>query len=241
MSRFLVAVLAATAIALPAVPAPKPKDAPAPADGPITVEQLHQSANNLKQIGLGIHNYSDTNGGTMPTNQLSKDKKPLLSWRVQILQYMDHDALHGQFKLDEPWDSEHNKRLIDKMPALYAPVRGKADKGMTFYQAIGGPKGWLKPGANLPAAFLDGTSNTFLVVEAARPVIWTRPDDLEFDGTTVPHLGGMFDGKFHALFGDGSVRRFRKDAPADALKVLIDPADGTVPPEDIGLDKDEKK
>jgi hypothetical protein len=80
-----------------------------------------------------------------------------------------------------------------------------------------------------------------LVAEAAKPVIWTKPDDLEFDGKTVPKLGGMFDGRFHALMGDGSVQRFRKGAPEDALKLLIDPADGTVLPMDIGLDTDEKQ
>ena len=189
-----------------AAPAKKEKDEPL---GPITAEQLSLAENNLKQVVLAFHNYNDTNG-VLPTNQLSADKKPLLSWRVQILPYIEEDQLYKQFKLDEPWDSDNNKKLIDKMPKLYAPIRGKAGEGMTFYQTFTGTHGWSHPGAAIPNAFPDGTSNTFLVAEAAKPVVWTKPGDMEFDGKKLPELGGMFDGRFNVAMGDGSVQRFRK-------------------------------
>jgi hypothetical protein len=226
-------------LALTAMPAPAPKAKSEPA-GPITEEQLNQSAENLKQIVLAYHNYNDTYG-FLPTNKLSKDKKPLLSWRVQILPFIEQDALYKQFKMDEPWDSENNKKLIDKMPNIFAPVRGKHEAGLTFYQAFGGSNGWLKPGARIPASFPDGTSNTLVCAEAAKPVIWTKPEDMEFDGKKVPALGGLFDGKFHAGMGDGSVNRFRKGLDPDTLKILIDPADGMVLPADLGFDTEEKK
>jgi len=241
MNRFscagVAALFAVGASALLAAPAKKEKEEPI---GPITAEQLQTSEQNIKNIVLAYHNFNDTNG-FLPTNQLSKDKKPLLSWRVQILPYIEEDNLYKQFKLDEPWDSDNNKKLIEAMPKLYKPVRGKADPGMTFYQAFGGSNGWLKPGASIPASFPDGTSNTFVCAEAAKPVIWTKPDDMIFNGKDVPALGGMFDGRFHAGFGDGTVRRFRRGAGPDVLKLLIDPADGAVLPEDIGLDPEEKK
>lgn len=240
-TRFLFGLIAAVLAFVAtgdAAPAKKEKEVPL---GPITAEQLDESENNLKQIVLAYHNYNDTYG-FLPTNQISKDKKPLLSWRVQILPFIEQDHIFKQFKLDEPWDSEHNKKLIDKMPKLYAPVRGKAENGMTFYQAFGGSKGWLKAGANIPNAFPDGTSNTFVCAEAAKPVIWTKPDDMEFDGKKVPALGGLFDGRFHAAMGDGSVQRFRKGIDPDILKLLIDPNDGTPIPDlnkwiDLGEDK----
>ncbi len=89
--------------------------------------------------------------------------------------------------------------------------------------------------------FTDGTSNTFLCAEGAKPVVWTKPQDLEFDGKTVPALGGQFDGQFHAAFADGSVKRFKKGVPAATLKLLIDPADGTPLPDDIGIDTEKPK
>jgi hypothetical protein len=240
MFRLLATLSAVALVVLPALPAPvgKEKKTDEPL-GPITQEQLAKSSNNLKQIALAFHNYNDTYG-SLPTNQLSKDKKPLLSWRVQILPFLEQDHLFKQFKLDEPWDSDNNKKLIEQIPSHYVSVRGHAEHGMTFYQTFGGKHGWMKAGASLPASFPDGTSNTFLVAEAAKPVIWTKPDDLEFDGKTIPRLGGMFDGKFHAAMGDGSVHLFRKGLEADLLKLLIDPADGQALPRDIGIDNGDK-
>jgi hypothetical protein len=241
MSRLLLVVFAAAVVAFPALPAPATKERKADEPlGPITDKQLATSSNNLQQIALAFHNYHDVNG-ELPTNVRSKDKKPLLSWRVQILPLIEQDQLYKQFNLDEPWDSEHNIKLVEKIPDIFVPVRGKTDKGMTFYQTFGGKHGWMQPGATLPGSFPDGTSNTFLVAEAARPVIWTKPDDMEFDGKKVPALGGIFDGRFHAARGDGSVSRFRKDVAADTLKILIDPADGNVLPRDIGIDETDKK
>jgi len=238
----LVAVLGATLLfaVQSGVGAPGPKKAKDEPPGPITDEQLNATVNNLKQIGLAWHNFEATYGH-LPTNQLDKKGKALLSWRVQILPFIEELALYQKFKLDEPWDSENNKKLIDQMPKLFVHVRGKADAGMTFYQSFAGKNAILKPGQKVTiATIFDGTSNTLMIAEAAKPVTWTKPDDLEYDGKVVPKLGGMFDGKFHAAFCDGHVVRFRKGVDADILKALIDPADGMVTPEDIGIDKDDK-
>lgn len=227
MLKSISSTVGCLAVAMMALAAPGPK-AKEVKLGPITDEQLATAHNNLHQIALAWHNYESANAN-LPNNQSNAKGKVLLSWRVQILPYIEQDTLYRQFKLDEPWDSENNKKLIDKMPKLYAPVRAKADGGMTFYQSSTGKHGLLKPGkilgfANIP----DGTSNTFMVVESAKPVIWTKPVDLECDGKKLPELGGLFDGKFHAAMGDGSVMRFRKGIDADLLLRLFDPSDGNV-------------
>ena len=244
MKRFCALVLVAAAVLFgieSSAGAPGPKKAKDEPPGPVTDEQLNAAVNNLKQIALAWHNYEAANGH-LPSNQTDKKGKALLSWRVQILPYIEEDALYKQFKMDEPWDSENNKKLIDQMPKLFAPVRGKADAGMTFYQSFTGKNALLKPGQKATFATIpDGTSNTFLAAEAAKPVVWTKPDDLEYDGKELPKLGGMFDGKFHAAFCDGHVVRFRKGVDADILRILIDPADGTVIPADVGIDTDDKQ
>jgi hypothetical protein len=68
-----------------------------------------QSTNNLKQLILGLLNYESANGHFPPHASYSPDGKPLLSWRVHILPYLEEQALYSQFRLDEPWDSEHNQ------------------------------------------------------------------------------------------------------------------------------------
>jgi Protein of unknown function (DUF1559) len=226
MVRLVIAALFAALVALPVNSAPGPKDTSKP-EAPATPAQYMKSANNLKQVGLAIHNFHDVNGN-FPPYYLTKDGKPGLSWRVALLPYIEEDGLFKQFKLDEPWDSDNNKKLIEKLPKVYAPVRGKAEAGQTFYQMFSGKVTVLDPdGKEIRfAQVTDGLSNTIMVVEGAKPVMWTKPDDIPYDGKTVPKLGGMFDGDFHALFGDGNLRRIPKGMDADVLKLLINRHDG---------------
>src|SRR5437773_109335 len=96
-------------------------------------------ANNLKQIGVAFHNYLSAHG-TFPASAIyGKDGKPLLSWRVALLPYLEKGNLYREFKLDEPWDSPHNLKLLDKMPKVYAPVAGDAKEYWTFYRVFTGP------------------------------------------------------------------------------------------------------
>jgi hypothetical protein len=196
---------------------------------PPTRRELLTSQNNLKQVVLAFHNHAAAYNDVLPNNIYSKDGKALLSWRVVILPYVEELPLYQQFKLDEPWDSEANKKLIEKMPKLYAPVRVKAKEGETFYRmfsgtGILGPKPKYKI-ANIP----DGTSNTGAVFEAAEPVIWTKPGDLPYDPKKpLPKLGGLFDGEAHVAMFDGSVRRLKKDPDETQLRILIEPDDGQV-------------
>lgn len=201
--------------------------APAADEGP-TKADYKQATGSLKRIGLAFHNYESAYG-YFPGNVESKDGKPLLSWRVAILPYMEDDdaKLARAFKLDEPWDSAHNKALVAKLPKVYTPVRAKAKEGETFYKRFSGKDTPLVAGQKLKiTGFTDGLSNTGLVFEAGDPVIWTKPDDLPYDPKKLPKLGAQFDGQCHVLLGDGSVIRMKRDPDAAELRKLIQPADG---------------
>jgi RNA polymerase sigma factor (sigma-70 family) len=190
---------------------------------------LRQSQNNLKSIGLALHNHHDThNTFPKPAIYHEQTNKPLLSWRVAILPYLDQDALYRKFKLDEPWDSPHNLRLVAEMPAVYAPVMPTKQKHATYYQALVGVGTLFEPNKAIRLADVtDGTSNTLAVVEAADPVVWTKPEDLPFVADqALPKLGGQFQGFFNATLADGSVQRFAADADADMLRKAIERGDG---------------
>ncbi len=78
------------------------------------------SMNNLKQIALAMLNYVEAKGAFPPAYIADKTTgKPLLSWRVAILPYLEREDLFKEFHLDEPWDSQHNKALIPRMPRVY--------------------------------------------------------------------------------------------------------------------------
>jgi hypothetical protein len=185
-----------------------------------------QSSNNLKMLVLQMHNY-DSAMGRLPAQAIyGKDGKPLLSWRVMLLPYLEQsDRLYKQFKLDEPWDSPHNKKLLAKMPRVYQSPTGKPKHPYgTFYQAFVG-KGAIfegKKGIRL-VDITDGTSNTIMFVEAANDVPWTKPEDLPFDPEkALPKLGGLHpEPGFLAAFCDGTVRFFSDKIKESTLKKFI--------------------
>jgi len=171
--------------------------------------QRNEDANNLKQLALCLLNYEDQNRHLPAQAIYDKQGKPLLSWRVMMLPYLEEDALYKQFHLDEPWDSEHNKPLIDKMPDAYMNPKFN-EPGKTVYQAVVG-KGCAfeeTEGTRL-ASFTDGTSQTILVVEAVpgKAVPWTKPEDwIPDDKNPMQDLGGLFAGDIvNVVFADGHV------------------------------------
>jgi len=169
-----------------------------------------QSSNNLKQLGLAMHNYHDINKRFPARANFDSQGKPLLSWRVHLLPFLEQGALYREFHLDEPWDSPHNRKLIPRMPSVYQNPSAPAKPGMAHYVALVG-KGTLFEGnkSRSLAEITDGTTNTIMLVEVNpdRAVIWTKPDDLPFDpDRPLAGLGKAHPGGFLVLLCDGSVR-----------------------------------
>lgn len=170
--------------------------------------------NNLKQIALAMHRYHDKEAKFPAAAIFSKDGKPLLSWRVAILPYIEQEALYKKFKLDEPWDSENNKKLLAQMPKLYAmPGEAAKERDKTIYQVFNGKDSIFegkKPPSLTQITNANGSSNTVLVVEAGEAVPWTKPADLAYvPGKPLPKLGGD-ETSFLAVFADGHVQRLPK-------------------------------
>jgi hypothetical protein len=218
-------------------------------------ESAHRirSTNNLKHIGVAFHSYNDSHGD-LPHNTYGPHGKPLLSWRVHILPFIEEEALYLRFRLDEPWDSPANRQLLKEMPRIYARPMDKPEKRgiRTHYRGFSSPGAVFerRPG-DVPsqrvrffgrtvhpqnlfdiASFRDGISNTILVVEARDPVEWTRPDDLDATpGQPFPKMGGFrWTGVFQALMADGSVTRLKLDAPEATLRALVTHSGGETLP-----------
>jgi prepilin-type processing-associated H-X9-DG protein len=191
-----------------------------------------QCINNEKQIGLAIHNYIASHDAFPPAYTQDKAGKPLLSWRVMILPYIEQDALYKEFHLDEAWDSPHNKALIARMPPTYRCPSASGDlasQGKTRYLTSRG-KSTIFPGNETVKLrdVTDGTSNTIMIVETgdANAVVWTKPDDWEVDrepnmaGVLTNHAGGDGTGSNFG-FADGSVRFLTERIKPATLRALL--------------------
>jgi hypothetical protein len=191
----------------------------------------------LLEFGMAMHHYASQHEGRFPpAATFDKDGRPLHSWRVLLLPFLEKDDLYKQFKLDEPWDSPHNKPLLAKMPHCYRDTRLDGPQDRTFFQVFVGPgTAFERQDLSLARDFPDGTSDTLLVVEAASYVPWTQPKDLVYDSSKPPsRLGGRFTRTVRwlgwlsrkqpialACFADGSVRSLRNPVEEKFLRGLI--------------------
>src|SRR5262249_46497179 len=213
-----------------------------------------QSKNNLYQLGLAMHYYHDTNNclppaqgfapgvgvpggpGGFPGPPGAPGPRPKGSWRLLILPYIEHDNLYKMYNFNEPWDGPNNSKLLTMMPKVYElPGDKTAPPGHTYYQVFVSP-----PTATPHALFStdpservsiaripDGISNTLMIVEAATPVPWTKPDDIPFDPNgPAPRLGTHFNGGCNAVAADGMVHFLPGNLSPATLRALITPAGG---------------
>jgi hypothetical protein len=195
-----------------------------------------QSAVSLKSIGLALHDYHEAYGKLPPAIVHGPGGRPLYSWRVLLLPFLEQNQLFRQFKLDEPWDSPHNKPLSAETPRCYVSFfAGQDMPGVTRYQVfVGAGTAFERPGLTWKD-FPDGLENTLLVVEGGDPVPWAKPADLAYDpAKTLPPLGGVSTKSVHLLcypfgshpgfvacFGDGTTRFIRSDTDEATLRALI--------------------
>lgn len=190
----------------------------------------NETSQKMKHLAVALHNFADVYKQFPPPPKGRDDAgQPLLSWRVHLLPFLELNELYEQFHLNEPWDSPHNLKLLDKMPELFRSPGSGAQRGFTTFlvpigedTVFGGTKPvWF-------SAIKDGTSNTIFLVdvkdELAAP--WTAPRDYQFDpqqpGAGLRDVGG----KFLAALFDGSVRTVPLDLGNENILHLFQKADG---------------
>ena len=198
------------------------------------------SANNIRQLGIAMHNFHDTYKRFPAAYSTDKDGKPLLSWRVHILPFIGQSALYERFRLDEPWDSEHNIKLLKFMPPAYRSPNSMSPEGTTVYRGIGGlngtfavPKNGQITGTRM-SSFVDGTSNTIMFVEANDEIAieWTKPGVIDAEKFEFWQMFGNNPGGTNCGFVDGAVTFISNTIDPKVLKIMFMRNDGEVVPYD---------
>lgn len=190
-----------------------------------------QDRNHAKQLALAMILYDDARGMFPPAagvkyyadNKTQTSKYPH-SWRVAVLPYIEQQTLYEQYRFDEPWDSEANKKILAQMPGLFRSAQDPDPKSTnTTYFVLTGPQTIFagQDGVRM-SGIRDGASLTFLIVEAKRPVPWTKPEDIPYAADQpVPKLGGWFNGEFLAALADGSVHSVSTEIDEATLRAYI--------------------
>lgn len=168
---------------------------------------LELSRDNLRLLSLAMHNYADGNL-SFPVLQIMVKGHPV-SWRVTLLPFLRQAEIYNQYRFGEPWDSQHNLRLVPKMPTIYRSPKAPADSQVNNYVGFASAETafGIRKGIGLDR-FNDRLSNTILLVEAETEIPWTKPQDFDLNDEGLNNLKSFYDGVLPVAMADGSTALF---------------------------------
>lgn len=197
----------------------------------IAAERQMQCTNQIKQINLAILTYEQVHHCFPPAYVADGNGRPLYSWRVLILPYMEQSDLYKKIRLYEPWDSPHNRSVLQNgaLAKLFQCPLAENPKDETSYVMIVGPNTISDgPHSVRYVDMKDGTSNTIMVAEIKNSGIhWAEPRDLNCEEMSFrvndPNGKGISSyhrGVANVGLADGSVRSIADNIDPKFLKAL---------------------
>jgi prepilin-type processing-associated H-X9-DG protein len=200
------------------------------------VQQAREAArrmscsNNMKQIGIALHNYHSAYKTLPPAYITDAEGNPLHSWRTLILPFMEQQALYQQIDFSKPWDDPVNLPYSQTVIPAYACPSTIGDPTSTTYVAVVDPSGIMSgPQATKFSEVLDGLSNTIMLVECDSDlaVPWMQPQDINLNqfvsSGTAKEAGGHYGGA-HVLMADGAVTFITDSMNPQLRQVMVSKA-----------------
>jgi hypothetical protein len=181
----------------------------------------------LGRLVEAMNAYHTAHGHFPAAAVIGPDGRTEHSWRVELLPYLGEQELFDSYKLDEPWDSDHNKQLIEKIPSIYS-TGAPSQKWDADYFVVTG-KGTLFDGAapSKRESITDAAGETILVLQSRRQIPWTKPVDIDVATDARQFSLGRTRGNgFYAAFADGTVKLVPKTTDPATIQALFTKAAG---------------
>ena len=204
-----------------------------------TAARSTQSKNNLKQIGLAIHNYHEVYRNFPPGGVFTKQDEPYNAWMTSLLPYLEQSALYQQIDTNQPWTAQRNQMAFQCVvpnylnPNLDREFSAVGGLGAAHY--AGNSQVLRKNGGNAFRDVTDGLSNTILAGEVSGGFMaWGDPENVRDPGigfgTGPDQFGGPVESRRGTmmLMGDGAVQFISNDIDPETLRNLANPKDGNV-------------
>ena len=193
------------------------------------------TANHLKQTGLALLNYEVAHKSFPAASITDKQGRPMHSWRVAILPYLEQAHIYEQYNFNKPWNDPENIILESQIPEVYrCPSVDLPPFHTTFQVVVGETTPWGANKFTRIRDISDGTANTISIVEGSKPVHWMEPTDLDLDlinfvpGQFPPELASHHAGNEIYLMFSGSVVPLDKAYDGQQLKGLLQHRDGVL-------------
>lgn len=197
--------------------------------------------NSLKTIAVALHAYHAKYGQFPPAYHADAQGKPIHSWRVLLLPFLDQEALYQQYSFAEPWDGPNNRQLQRVIVPQYHCPSSLAEPTTTSYVAVvGATTAW--PGnrplsiGNRPLSIGNRDNeigDKLLLIEVADSKInWMEPKDLAYsamdlhvNGSPANSISSRHSHGAHAATIDGKVEFVENGESPETIRQLL-----TIPP-----------
>ena len=198
-------------------------------------ERRNQSKNNLKQIGLAVHNSHDVYL-SFPSYGFNPAKHPYPeSWETKMLPFMEQGNLYNTIDFTVPWDHQKNKMYFETIvPAYINPAIPKKSAETDHYALSHYSSNALLFARSEKFGFRnieDGTANTIMGGEISDNLpAWGKPGNWRDPRIGLKNPKKGFHGPYHTgtqfLMADGTVRTIPDDIDPKILKALSTPNGG---------------
>jgi len=158
-----------------------------------------ENSNQTRQLVLAVLNYESDHSHLPPAYIADENGKPMHSWRVLILPYLDQQSLFDQYDFDEPWDGPNNAKLVNQLHEdLFDAWWDDKANGLTCFKLVTGEGTAFERGQTIKLDEISGgASNKIMIVyDNSKPVNWMAPEDIAIDDAIE-----LFDSKNKNMTG----------------------------------------